>query len=208
VGKFGWKGQFATLEEFVATACAVELGLTNPQKSQIKPGSYREDAGAALDMTERQLDELVSFVAELPRPLEVLPDDPLAREQALSGKSLFAAVGCADCHTPDLGGIAGIYSDFRLYEIEPDPRSTGYEVVTLPAEVPSDHPRPTEWKTPPLWGVADSAPYFHDGGSATLEDAIRRHGGQAKQARKSFQKLPPTDRAAVLAFLHTLRAPR
>ena len=27
VGKFGWKGKFATLEEFVSAACANELGL-------------------------------------------------------------------------------------------------------------------------------------------------------------------------------------
>jgi CxxC motif-containing protein (DUF1111 family) len=208
IGKFGWKGQFATLEEFVATACAVELGLTNPQKSQIKPGEFREDKDAAMDMTARQLDELVTYVAELPRPVEVLPADPHQRELAVRGKSLFAAVGCADCHTPDLGGIAGIYSDFRLYEIEPDPSSTGYEVVTLPAELPGDHPRAGEWKTPPLWGVADSAPYFHDGRSPNLDDAIRRHGGQAKKSRKQFQKLPATDREAVLAFLGTLQVPR
>jgi len=33
VGRFGWKGQFATLEQFVAAACAVELGLTNSQRA-------------------------------------------------------------------------------------------------------------------------------------------------------------------------------
>ena len=32
--------------------------------------------------------------------------------------------------------------------------------------------RSSEWRTPPLWGVADSAPYLHDGRAATLEAAI------------------------------------
>ena len=30
VGKFGWKGEFATLTDFVKAACANELGLSNP----------------------------------------------------------------------------------------------------------------------------------------------------------------------------------
>jgi CxxC motif-containing protein (DUF1111 family) len=208
IGKFGWKGQFATLEEFVATACAVELGLTNPKKSQIAPGKFREDSSAALDMTARQLDELVTYVAALPRPVEILPDDPHKRELAIRGKTVFALVGCADCHTPDLGDVTGIYSDFRLYEIEPERHSPGYSVVSTPVDLPHDHPRPGEWKTPPLWGVADSAPYFHDGASATLDHAIHRHGGSAKQSLKKFKKLPAPDREALLAFLGTLRAPQ
>ena len=34
IGKFGWKGQFATVKDFAAAACAVELGLTNPVRYQ------------------------------------------------------------------------------------------------------------------------------------------------------------------------------
>ena len=66
---------------------------------------------------------------------------------------------------------------------------------------------PSEWKTPPLWGVADSAPYFHDGGSATLEHAILRHGGDAKTVTAAYKTLPPADQAALVAFLRTLKAP-
>lgn len=206
-GKFGWKGQFASLEEFVASACAMELGLTNPQKAQIEPGSFREDKKAAMDMTARQLDQLVSYVAALPRPIEVLPEDPDKRAAAMRGKTAFAEAGCADCHTPNLGGVEGVYSDFRLYDLE-DRKNTSYTIVKLPAEPPSDHPKAGEWKTPPLWGVADSAPYFHDGASTTLTDAIRRHKGSAKISRAKYMKLPAADQQAILAFLGTLRAPR
>src|SRR5262249_55557791 len=38
--------------------------------------------------------------------------------------------------------------------------------------------RMQEWKTPPLWGLADSAPYLHDGRAATIEEAITFHGGE------------------------------
>ena len=72
---------------------------------------------------------------------------------------------------------------------------------------PARHPRPEEWKTPPLWGVADSAPYFHDGNSPTLRDAIVRHGGDAASVTKAYQGLPRVDQEAVVAFLRTLKAP-
>src|SRR5262249_21327613 len=72
---------------------------------------------------------------------------------------------------------------------------------------PDDHPTAVEWKTPPLWGVADSAPYFHDGHSATLEAAIRRHAGQADGVTKAFCNLSRADQEAMVAFLKTLKAP-
>src|SRR5262249_6293582 len=37
VGKFGWKAQFAKLDDFVAQACANELGLGTPSVEQAKP---------------------------------------------------------------------------------------------------------------------------------------------------------------------------
>ena len=65
-----------------------------------------------------------------------------------------------------------------------------------------------DWKTPPLWGVADSAPYMHDGSSPTLEDVIENHGGDAKHSRKRYQEgIKKKDRAALIAFLKALRAP-
>ena len=72
-------------------------------------------------------------------------------------------------------------------------------------------PAPTnlaqEWKTPPLWGVADSAPYLHDGRAETLLDAIVLHGGEAKECTERFLELPAGDRMAILEFLGCLRAP-
>lgn len=64
-----------------------------------------------------------------------------------------------------------------------------------------------EWRTPPLWGVADSAPYLHDGRASTLDAAIRWHGGEASQAAENYRTLNREDRAKVIAFLASLRAP-
>ncbi len=67
--------------------------------------------------------------------------------------------------------------------------------------------QPNAWKTPPLWGVADSAPYLHDGRAATLADAILLHGGEAAYSVQCFCSLPPADQSRIIDFLLTLAAP-
>jgi CxxC motif-containing protein (DUF1111 family) len=206
VGKFGWKAQFATLEEFVASACANELGLGNPVMEQAKPWAHGSYAKVAPDLDQTQFRAMVAFVDTLPRPTEVVPLDPKKCGEVERGKMLFKQVGCAVCHTPDIGGVEGIYSDFLLHQVADSSQLGGYaEVPTTP--LPHGHPLPDEWKTPPLWGVADSAPYFHDGGSRTLEDAILRHQGNAAIVTRAFQSLPSTDKEAIISFLKSLKAP-
>ena len=207
IGKFGWKAQFATVEEFVAAACAVELGLTNPLQSQDVARQHKPDRDAKHDLDKKQFGALVSFVRHLPAPTQVLPTEPDALTQVERGEAMFAAVGCADCHTPNLGGVKGIYSDLRLHRIEDTKLNAAYVTVEPVVPVPVEHPLVSEWKTPPLWGVADSAPYFHDGSAPTLESAILRHSSQAGASRTKFKALPDDDQAALVAFLKTLRAP-
>ncbi len=204
IGKFGWRGQFATLEEFVAAACANEIGLGTPMTKQPKPMLQQTAADVAPDLDKKQFRSLVAFVKTLPKPTE----EPSA--EAERGKELFKTVGCSACHVPDMGGVRGVYSDFLLYTLD-DPTPPGgptrYGPDLPDSPRPDDLPRPEEWKTPPLWGVADSAPYMHDGRAATLADAIRRHKGEAKAVTEAFAKLPGGDQAAVIAFLKSLRAP-
>ena len=104
-------------------------------------------------------------------------------------------------------------SDLLLHHMgQPLEGSGGYYEVLVPvpnlpeAEAQST-PQPGEWRTPPLWGVADSAPYLHDGGARTLRDAILRHNGDAKAVTEAYRKLSAPDQEAVLAFLRTLKAP-
>ncbi|MGI9472673.1 MAG: di-heme oxidoredictase family protein [Rubripirellula sp.] len=64
-----------------------------------------------------------------------------------------------------------------------------------------------EWRTAPLWGVKDSAPYMHDGRAETLLEAISMHEGESIGTRDRFLLLSYADRQAVIAFLETLVAP-
>ena len=207
VGKFGWKAQFATLEEFVAAACANELGLGNPCMEQARPMVCLDYPQVERDLTDAQFRSLVAFVDTLPRPVEAALADHGQQRRSERGKALFREIGCAVCHTPDMAGVEGVYSDFLLHRLDDRSRGGGGYRETPPVPLPDEYPLPEEWKTPPLWGVADSAPYFHDGGSATLESAVRRHRGDAESVTAAYLKLPADDRTALIDFLKTLRAP-
>src|SRR5216683_3092487 len=210
VGRFGWKAQTATLIEFVQAACANELGLGNPGQAQPRPLGRPNYQAPGPDLTAEQCEQLTAFIASLPPPVERPPETAAAALEAQQGKKLFQTIGCADCHTPDLGSVEGIYSDLLLHRMGA-PLVGGGSYNEPPPEIPNappgQGPRADEWRTPPLWGVADSAPYLHDGRAPTLPEAIRLHGGQAANAAGRYAKLKPFQQVQLIAFLKTLRAP-
>jgi len=67
--------------------------------------------------------------------------------------------------------------------------------------------RNREFTTARLWGIADTAPYLHDGRATTLTEAILFHGGEAQAARDAFDALGDTDKVDLLEFLRSLRTP-
>jgi CxxC motif-containing protein (DUF1111 family) len=207
VGRFGWKAQAADLSDFVQAACANELGLGNPGHPQPTPLSAGPPSRPpGLDLSQYQCDQLTAFCASLPRPVLRVPGDDSVRLRAGEGQKLFETTGCAACHTPKLGAVDGLYSDLLLHDMGEGSAGGGsYGGTGGPGT--GDGPSPGEWRTPPLWGVADSAPYLHDGRAATLEEAIRLHGGQGQGAARAFGALPGNQKASLIAFLQTLHAP-
>lgn len=59
----------------------------------------------------------------------------------------------------------------------------------------------SQWLTRSLWGLADSAPYLHDGRAQTIEEAILWHGGEGTRSRESYERLAAQERAAVRVYL-------
>lgn len=213
IGRFGWKAQIGTLSEFVRAACANELGLSNPGQAQPKPIYRHNDAETpALDLTDNQCDELTAFCASLPRPEERLSKD-LTSDDVKAGRKLFGSIGCADCHKPNLGSVEGLYSDLLLHQMGKELVGGGsYGEPPVPdPDSPDDDdgsPSPSEWRTPPLWGVADSAPYLHDGRARNLEEAIQLHAGQGTRSARNYSNLSPREKELVVGFLMSLRAPQ
>src|SRR5262249_1988689 len=139
------KAQMASLSDFVQAACANELGLGNPGQTQPKP-IYRQAVTPplGLDLTADQCNQLTAFCASLSRPSERLPED-VTPNQAAAGKALFKSIGCADCHTPKLGAVDGIYSDLLLHAMGRDlvgGGSYGEPPVPLPDLPADDGPSP------------------------------------------------------------------
>ncbi len=119
---------------------------------------------------------------------------PLERE----GHDLFhGAAGCADCHTGPL------LTDFGFHNIGVDPLidDTGREQATLN---PADRGK---WKTPGLRAVELTAPYFHDGSVATLEEVLDfyNQGGVHSAPNLAPEMVPlglsSSQKAAIVAFL-------
>jgi cytochrome c peroxidase len=102
-------------------------------------------------------------------------------EDAKAGFNLFMGKGrCAVCHTPP----TYMNNDFHNIGLEagkanPDP---GRFTVSKKVEDTS------AFKTPTLRSSALSAPYFHDGSAATLEEAVRymASGGKADPNKSSL----------------------
>lgn len=210
VGRFGWKAQANSLATFVQGACANELGLGNPGQKQPTPLSKPDYQPPALDLTQEQCDQMTAFCASLPRPIEKAPLEPIESREVALGKQLFSSVGCADCHVPNVGNIEGLYSDLLVHRMGQDLEGGGSyndPPVPIPDGPPDRGPSAAEWRTPPLWGVAASGPYMHDGRAPKLQDAIRLHGGQGARSAKRFAELSAKDQENLIHFLETLRAP-
>jgi len=92
--------------------------------------------------------------------------------------------------------VPNIYSDLRYHDLGErfyEYRSVGGRIFAT-----------RRFRTTPLWGVGSSAPYGHDGRSPTLDDVIRRHGGEAAGSARAYEHAGAANRYALLAFLKTL----
>ena len=61
--------------------------------------------------------------------------------------------------------------------------------------------------TAELWGIASTDPYGHRGDISTLHEVIVAHGGDARAARDTYNKLSTQDQQSIIAFLSTLIIP-
>ncbi len=152
------------------------------------------------------------------------------------GRALFDRIGCADCHRPALkldstvfrvpsrvggaelgvdlaregaepriaprsdgsGTWVELYSDLRRHDMGPELREARADRGVAPER----------FITRPLWGLARSKPYLHDGRTPHAQDAIMAHGGEALAARNAFVQLPENDKSHLRTFLAALARAR
>jgi len=188
VGKLGWKATIPDLRAFVRDAMGNEMGITVPISNSTFGITSDSDGAPDPEISQADVDDVVFF-------LELLDFAPrrAPTTQSLEGEALFTTTGCAQCHAPAMDGVE-LYSDLLLHDIQPE----GFVGVTQGMATSG------LYRTAPLRGVRDTAPYFHDGRSETLDDAIRRHDGEAAAARAAYDTLTQPQQEALVAFLHSL----
>ena len=93
-----------------------------------------------------------------------------------TGFNKFVETGCQTCHNgPYLGGSS--FQKLGIFTPWPNTKDEGRQAVTHQA---ADR---MVFKVPSLRNVNQTAPYFHDGSIATIEDAIRSMGVHQRGAR-------------------------
>ena len=233
VRPFGRKGEFATIREFDLGAMQFHFGM---QPVEVVGADFDDDGdGVTNEVTEGEISALSIFIASLERPfmerltagarrgfatferigcagchvpelqtergalplrLPEVPTDPLA--------NVFYSV---DLTRPPVafrsngwGGVAvPLFADLKRHDMGPGLAETF---------AASDARTNREFTTARLWGIADTAPYLHDGRATTLTEAITAHGGEAQAVRDGFVALPDSQKSELLEFLRSLRTPK
>ena len=222
VRPFGRTGCCATVREFDAGAMQFHHGIQPAEV--VGDGIDADGDGVADELLEGELSALHIFQVSLERPR--------AKGRAESGGRIFDEIGCASCHTPSLNTDSK-YLRLSLPEKPEDPDANTYFSINLTRAAPGFRRHGTGVEVPlfadlklhdmgiglvegdgntifttaRLWGVADTAPYMHDGRAPTLTDAIQGHGGEAAAAADAFNALRDAERYDLLHFLGTLRTP-
>jgi CxxC motif-containing protein (DUF1111 family) len=220
IGRFGWKGQHASLESFSADAYLNEMGITTPLFPEENTSNGRfVGYGSGYDPVPDPEDDGVDVVAfaNFMRATKAPPRGTINAD-VVAGEALFNKIGCAVCHTPSIttarpgtkvnGGAFTVtdalgnkiihpYSDFLLHDI-----GTGDGIPVLP--LPEYAATANQMRTAPLWALRTRNRLMHDGLSFTKQDAIRRHAGQAAGVTKTYNALSDSEKNQLLAFLDSL----
>jgi len=195
VGRLGWKADVPSVAEFVRDAMASEIGITIPGQQGLFFGRTEDTDGIAdPELPVQDAEDLAFFMGLMAGPPRQSAANPV---QATDGEGLFASVGCTKCHIPSMPSPLGdvpLFSDLLLHDILPG----GTHGIV------SGNATQTEFRTAPLWGLSQTAPYFHNGAADSINQAIRMHDGEATAIRQAYEALSESDRAALLAFLSTL----
>jgi CxxC motif-containing protein (DUF1111 family) len=230
IGRFGWKGQHASLLSFSADAYLNEMGIT----SRLQPDEVTNLCDSVKDPEDKTGDDGLADIdhfARFMRATKVPPRDTKLAEtdDAKKGSELFDSVGCAHCHVRTLhtvpagtqinGGAFTVpiplgaktfhpFGDFLLHDV-----GTG-DGIAIPVEEhygklyremqPKYELTANRMRTPPLWGVRMRSRLMHDGTSLTFTDAILRHRGEASVERTRFIALREGAKQQLLTFLRSL----
>ena len=231
VRPFGRKGQFATTREFSVGAMQFHFGMQ--PNELVGAGVDHDGDGVVNELLDGELSALSVFLSTVDRPFT----QPLSASAQVGAQLFdqIGCASCHTPELTTRGKllpvrhpedptdpVANVYRWLDLSQAPPAFEEDGSGGLRVPlfsdlkrhdtgaglaedfalAGIPNE-----EFVTARLWGIADTAPYLHDGRALILTDAILLHGGEAQAASSAFDALPDSDRETLLEFLRSLRTP-
>ena len=236
ISRFGWKAQNKSLMIFAGEAYNVEMGISNElfQQDRPLPGEdgnggtggqglpanclnlagigYPEDithsGGTTASTVTSDVGLFNTFMEFLDQPT-ASTTTPGGAASIANGRSLFSAIGCANCHTPSLrtqpsnltaglgNATANLFSDLEVHHMG----------VGLADNVSQGGAGGDQFRSAPLWGVGQRIFFLHDGRTSNLITAINQHdssGSEADLVIDNFQSLSASQRQDILNFLRSL----
>ncbi len=219
-----WDGRAATLEEQAKgpPLNPIEMGMPSEEAVEERlnsiPGYVKQFKAVFGGEDAVSYDNMAKAIAAFERTL-ITHDSPYdlyvqgnkqaMSEQALRGKEVFEKTGCNSCHNganfagpTNLQIGVGFYQQFptydskhvKKYKLKED--KGRYEVTKAKADM-------NKWRVPSLRNVTLTAPYFHNGSVATLDEAVRVMAKTQLDKDLSDQEVVDT-----VAFLESLTGER
>lgn len=218
VARFGWKAQNKSLLLFSGEAYNVEMGITSELFQTERDETPRcQFAAVPNNVTNTEATEPLEVVSGIEKfsffqrflsPPVQSSDTPGGSHSIERGRTLFASVGCALCHTPTMrtgnatvavlrNRIVSLYSDLLLHDMGKG----------LADGISQGQAGPREFRTAPLWGLGQRIFFLHDGRTANLLEAIAEHrseGSEASYVVRNFNSLRESQKQDILNFLRSL----
>lgn len=179
--KWYWDGRADTLERQAKAAwTGVNMGASKPEEIVRKlndiPGYRRQfekvfGGPATPDNVPMALAAYMRTIISRDTPYDRWRrgDRNAMSEAAQRGLKVFEKAGCANCHS----GL--LFTDLQFHNVGIGMRAEKPDLGRY-NQTKNDRDRGA-FKTPTLRDVVDSAPYFHDGSVATLEEAVKIMAG-------------------------------
>jgi len=222
---FFWDGRSPSLEAQAEEPVKNPLEMAHTlegveQRLTADPG-YRAAFARAFGAVPITYDEVGKAIGSFERTL-LCGNSPFDRyfygheetalsESARRGLEIFRNPGegnCATCHT--IGDQYALFTDNKFHNDSVGPTAQNDDPIDLGRfAITGADPDKGAFRTPSLRNVALTAPYFHDGSRATLEEVVgfyARGGNPVRYRDKELQPLWLTgeDRADLVAFLKSL----
>jgi DNA-binding beta-propeller fold protein YncE len=164
-GKIHWTANMDEIQDFERDIRESMEGFGFMPDSEYEgrkaPDGHYDTLGRPAAGVSPDLDALAAYVTSLDK----VPPSPFRNPNgsftasALRGRRVFARAGCPDCHSAP--------------EFTDSPAGLLHDVGTIDAKAGSRLDRPlVGFDTPTLKGAWATAPYFHDGRAATLQDVV------------------------------------